>query len=296
MDTYEVQFDAFSNVFDILGIAGLVFLFALVSETLWDVITGTRKKLGETVANSAIAIVSALLERTTFGLVFVIGLILITPFAFEIQQSWWSWALALIAADFTYYWLHRLQHEVRIFWANHIVHHSSPEYNFTTALRIAWVDALIDWIFFIPMILAGFGLVQTVISYLVVLTYPSWIHKEKVGKLGLLDRIFNTPSVHRVHHGSNPQYIDKNYGGILILWDRLFGTYEPEVEKVIYGVTEPINSINPLVINFREYLFIFRDVRQAKSIGEACGYLFRGPGWEPEGEREAGAGVIPDKG
>ena len=282
MDPLDLEFAAYDNLFQIVEILGLAFLIALVSETVWDVVRGTRRALGETFANGAIAIVSAVLERTAYGLVFVVGLLLATPFAlFDIPQGWWTIPLAVLAADFTYYWMHRCEHEVRLFWANHSVHHSSPEFNFTTALRVSWMDALIEWLFFIPMILLGFSLVETIVGLVIVVAYQSWIHTEKVGKLGWLDGVFNTPSVHRVHHGSNAQYIDKNYGGILILWDRLFGTYAREEETVKYGITTPVGSHNPLIINFKEYAALLRDVKRAKSWKAALGYVFRAPGWKP---------------
>ncbi|MEP4805897.1 MAG: sterol desaturase family protein [Hyphomicrobiales bacterium] len=284
MDFIETEFGAYSDTFQVLEIIGLIFLVAIISETVWDTLTGDRKRFGETFANFAIAVGNALLERTAYGLVFVVGLILALPLAmFDMPATWWSWVLALLMADFTYYWMHRWEHEVRILWAHHSVHHSSPEYNLTTALRLAWVEALVEWLFFVPMILLGFSVVQTIIAILIVVSYQTWIHTEKIGKLGWLDKVFNTPSVHRVHHGSNAQYIDKNYGGILILWDRMFGTYEPEKERVVYGITKPIGSANPLVINFHEYGQIFKDVRSAGSFKNAMGYLLRRPGWKPKG-------------
>ncbi len=287
MDPVEAQFLEYSKLFNFVEILGLAFLFALVSETVWDVIAGRRKKLGETFANGAIAIVTTLLERTFYGIIFIVGLLLVTPLAvFEMPQGWWSVPLAVLAADFTSYWMHRCEHEVRLFWANHSVHHSSPEFNFTTALRISWMDALIEWVFFIPMILLGFSLVHTVVGLVIVVAYQSWVHTEKVGKLGWLDGVFNTPSVHRVHHGSNAQYIDKNYGGILIIWDRLFGTFESESEPVKYGITTPVGSHNPLVINFKEYAALWRDLRRADSWSIAFGHLFRPPGWLPKSTNE----------
>ncbi len=282
METLEAELANFSITLNILTISGLAFLLALTSETLWDVIRGHRKNLGETFVNASIGIVTALLERTFYSLIFVFGLWLATPFALlQIPNAWWVLPLAIFAADFTYYWMHRIEHETRILWANHSVHHSSPEYNFTTALRISWVDSLVEWVFFLPMILLGFSLAQTVTGLFVVLAYQSWVHTEKPGKLGWLDRVFNTPSVHRVHHGTNAQYIDKNYGGILIIWDRIFGTYEPEREKVVYGITTPVNTINPLKVVFIEYRNIWRDLKKARSGREALGYLFRRPGWRP---------------
>ncbi len=282
MENLDAELAQYSLSFDIMALFGLAFLLALVSETLWDVVRGQRKKLGETFLNGVIAVVAVLLERTIYGLVFVVGLWLATPFAIgAMPNSWWVLPLVILAADFTYYWMHRLEHEIRILWANHSVHHSSPEFNFTTALRISWVDSLIEWVFFLPLILLGFSLAQVIVGLSVVIAYQSWIHTEKVGKLGWLDKVLNTPSTHRVHHGCNPQYIDKNYGGILILWDRIFGTYETEDEPVIYGITDPVNSVNPFKVVFVEYRNIWRDMRKAKGLREVLGYVFKGPGWRP---------------
>lgn len=282
MENLTTQFEQHAFFLEVLNIIGLVFLVAVVSEATWDFLVGNRKELGETFANSAIGFGNFLLERTVYGLIFVIGLFIATPFAiFDIPFNLWSWGIAILAADFTYYWMHRTEHEVRLLWANHVTHHSSNEYNFSTALRICWLDAVIEWIFFIPMILLGFNLVQVVIALLIVVSYQSWIHTEKIGKLGWLDKVFNTPSVHRVHHGTNEKYIDKNYGGILIIWDRLFGTYQAEEDTVVYGITQPVDSLNPITINFAEYRHILRDIRKSKSAKEAFRYLFKPPGWKP---------------
>lgn len=282
MEYIEARFSEFATTFAVLEVVGLVFLLAIVSETVWDFWARRRKGAGETLANFGIGIVNLLLERTVYGLVFVLGLFMVEPFAlFSIPPAWWSWGLAILLADFTYYWMHRFEHEIRILWSYHSVHHSSPEFNLTTALRLAWVEGLIEWIFFIEMILLGFSAVQTIAALSVVVVYQTWIHTEKVGKLGWADRIFNTPSVHRVHHGCNGHYIDKNYGGILIIWDRLFGTYQAEDEKVVYGITKPLGTSNPIVINFAEFGQIVRDVWNAGSMRDAFTYIFGRPGWTP---------------
>lgn len=279
----EAEFAAHGLLLEIIEVTGLAFLLALVSETVWDVVRGNRASLRETFANAAIAIVSAVLERTAYGLVFIVGLLIAEPFAlFDVPTGWWTIPLAILVADFTYYWMHRCEHTVRLFWANHAVHHSSPEFNFSTALRISWIDALVSWLFFVPMVLIGFSAVETIVGMIVGLAYQSWIHTEKIGKLGWLDGIFNTPSVHRVHHGTNPQYIDRNFGGILIVWDRLFGTYQRENEKVDYGILPPVGSSNPLVINFAEYAAILRDLRRAPDVRTALRHIFGAPGWKPE--------------
>ena len=282
MDYIERQFEAFAGTFDVLELIGLLFLVIIVAETAWDLFTKKRTGFGETVANFIIATGNHFLDRTVYGLVFILGLFITQTYALAaITPTWWSWILAVLTADLTYYWMHRFEHETRVLWAYHSVHHSSPEFNLTTSLRLAWIEGLVEWIFFVPMILVGFSAVQTIIALAIVVSYQTWIHTEKIGKLGWADRVFNTPSVHRVHHGSNKQYHDKNYGGILILWDRLFGTYKTEEEKVVYGITTPIGTWNPLIVNVHEFWQIAKDVWHAKSIRDAFGYVFRQPGWAP---------------
>lgn len=281
----EAEFADHALLLGVVEVTGLAFLVALASETVWDVWRGKRASLKETFANAAIAIVSAVLERTAYGLVFIVGLLIAEPFQLvDIPAAWWTIPLAVLAADFTYYWMHRCEHTVRLFWANHSVHHSSPEFNFSTALRLSWIDALVSWLFYVPMVLIGFSAVETIIGMIVGLAYQSWIHTEKVGRLGWLDRVFNTPSAHRVHHGTNTEYIDRNFGGILIVWDRLFGTYQAEGEKVRYGILPPVGSHNPLVINFSEYAAMLRDLGRAENVRTALRHVFGAPGWRPQGK------------
>jgi sterol desaturase/sphingolipid hydroxylase (fatty acid hydroxylase superfamily) len=171
----------------------------------------------------------------------------------DIKQSPLNLLFCLLAMDCAYYWRHRMEHYFGFLWTQHAVHHSSPEFNFTTSLRLPWVGSYINWAPFSAVALIGFDPLMMVLSYKLILAYQYLIHTELVPKLGPLEKILNTPSNHRVHHGKNPQYIDKNFGGILIIWDILFGTYEPEGEKVVYGTTIPINSSNPFVINFKPW-------------------------------------------
>lgn len=270
IETVETRFLALFDLFQLVEIAGLVLLMLAVTETLWDLVTGSRSSLRETGANTVIAIVNALLERTVFGLVFVVGLAVTEAFAStRLPMTWWSWVAAVLLADFLYYWMHRAEHRIRILWAYHSVHHSSPEFNLTTALRLAWIEGVFEWVFFAPMVLLGFDLVQTVGAIVIVVAYQGWIHTEKIGRLGPLEKILNTPSAHRVHHACNRQYLDKNYGGILIIWDRMFGTYEPEDEQPIYGITVPVGSSNPFWINIVEYVRIFRELGRVRSLKKA---------------------------
>ncbi|WP_420547011.1 sterol desaturase family protein [Curvivirga sp.] len=262
---------------DIFSLFVIILMFAEIG---WDVFKKTGRGWKETAANFAIALGNIAIDRITYGLVFIIGLVLIAPYAFfEIPVNIWSWITAIIVADFTYYWMHRFEHEIRVLWTYHSVHHSSHEFNLSTGLRLAWWESFVEWMFFIPMVLVGFDLIQVLVGVVFVVTYQGWIHTEKIGKLGWLEGILNTPSVHRVHHGTNRDYIDKNYGGILIIWDRLFGTYQVEKEKVKYGVLPQIGTSNPIKINFYELGKLFKDVWRAKTWRERLRILINPPGW-----------------
>lgn len=283
LDNIESRLSLADPVFTGVEMVGLVFLLLLVSETAWDLFSGYRKSLRETGANILISIVNSVLERLAFGAIFVVGIFAAEYLAVAtIPLSWWSWPLAVLLADLTYYWMHRCEHRVRLLWTYHSVHHSSPEFNFSTALRLAWIEALFTWIFFVPMVVLGFDPAQVIAAFAIVIAYQSWIHTEKLGKLGFLDGVLNTPSNHRVHHGRNPIYLDKNYGGILIVWDRLFGTYEPETEQVLYGITEPVRSSNPFIINFRETTLLLKDVLRPGPLKSRLATIFMPPGWRKE--------------
>lgn len=193
-----------------------------------------------------------------------------------------TWIALFVADDFLYYWYHRTHHTIRVFWASHVVHHSSEHYNLSTALRQTWTPftALPFWL---PLAFLGFSPWMILLQQSISLLYQFFIHTERVGKLWRpIEFVMNTPSHHRVHHGSNSRYLDTNYGGILIIWDRLFGSFEPEGERVVYGLTTNIKTFNPLRVATHEYAGIWRDVRAARSWKQRWGHLFRGPGWAPE--------------
>jgi sterol desaturase/sphingolipid hydroxylase (fatty acid hydroxylase superfamily) len=193
-----------------------------------------------------------------------------------------SFLAAMVTWDFLYYWNHRWQHEKRIFWANHVTHHSSEHYNLSTALRQPWSGFLLSWVYF-PMPLLGFTPAQIAKAGQLNLLYQYWIHTEVIDHLSpSAETVLNTPSHHRVHHGANPQYLDKNYGGILITWDKLFGTFEPEVRRVKYGLTKNIKTFNPLKIGYGEFAAIARDVRCATGWRNKLGHLWNRPGWQPD--------------
>lgn len=282
MNEIDARISQYNDFFTAVAIIGIIFYVLTIIETIFDVSTKRRLGWKETMANVAIEIGNRILDNTVISAVFVIGFLFTEQFAVsEIPVTWWSWLLAIIAVDFTYYWMHRIEHERRILWAVHSVHHSSQEYNLTTALRLSWLESLYEWLFFVPLLLIGFDAIQVLASLFAVVLYQTWIHTEKVGKLGWLDGILNTPSVHRVHHATNADYIDKNYGGILIIWDRLFGTYQAENEKPIYGLTTQLESSNPLTINFGEFRTIYKDVIHAKSASHKVSYAFGRTGWQP---------------
>jgi sterol desaturase/sphingolipid hydroxylase (fatty acid hydroxylase superfamily) len=202
-------------------------------------------------------------------------------------HKWWTWVALFFLDDLAYYAYHRAGHRIRLFWASHVVHHSSQHYNLSTALRQTWtpMSALPFWL---PLLALGFQPWMVLLAQAWNLCYQFWIHTERIGKLPRpIELIFNTPSHHRAHHGSQDQYLDKNYGGILIVWDRLLGTFEPEGERVRYGLTSNIETFNPVKVAFHEYAAIWRDLKATTSWRARLGYLFRGPGWRPAAARQA---------
>ena len=192
-----------------------------------------------------------------------------------------GWGVAMLGWDFAYYWHHRVEHECRFLWASHVNHHSSQHFNLSTALRQPWTPWT-SLLFFPPLALLGVAPWMVMVAGGINLIYQYWVHTELIGKLpGWFESVFNTPAHHRVHHGSNPEYLDKNYAGILIVWDRLFRTFEPERARVVYGLTKNITSYNPFVIAFHEYLAIAREVLAARRWRDRLGLMWHGPGWRP---------------
>ena len=209
-----------------------------------------------------------------------------------VPNVWWAVLICFIVDDLRYYWWHRISHERRWFWASHIVHHSSQHYNLTTALRQTWTGTIIGAVLFkAPLSMLGFHPLMLIFVSGLNLIYQFWIHTEQIDRLGPFEWVFNTPSHHRVHHATNPKYLDANYAGTLIIWDRLFGTFVPEdrSEQPRYGIVKNLGSFNPFVIAFHEWMGIARDVKGAKSLREVLGYMFGPPGWSPDGSRMTSA-------
>ncbi len=235
----------------------------------------------DTFASLAMGVGSILFVTLINAAIFLIATALFPHRIVDVGDGALGWAVAMIGWDFAYYWHHRLEHEIRLFWACHVNHHSSRYYNLSTALRQPWTPFL-GIVLYPPLALVGVRPAMIMIAGGLNLIYQFWVHTEAVQKLPrVVELVLNTPSHHRVHHGKNPQYLDKNYGGILIVWDRLFGSFEEERERVIYGLTHDIETYNPLRIAFHEYAAIARDVGRSRSVGEALGRIFRGPGWSP---------------
>lgn len=236
--------------------------------------TATSLSLG--VANVVVAAGTKFAAVAAFGLAWQHRL-------FDLGSSAGAWLLLLLAEDLAYYVFHRVHHEVRLFWAAHVNHHSSQHYNLSTALRQSWTTPFTGPVFWVPLALLGFQPWMILTQQALSLIYQFWLHTELIGRLGPLEWILNTPSHHRVHHGRNVEYLDRNYGGILIIWDRLFGTFEPERTPVDYGLTKNLTRFGPLHVGFHEWGAMLRDVWRAHGWREALGYVLRPPGWSPDG-------------
>ena len=208
-----------------------------------------------------------------------------------------SWSVVFVLVDFAYYWSHRMSHEVHVLWAGHVVHHSSEEYNLAVALRQSSLHGLMTWVFYIPLALIGVPWQMFVTCNAINLVYQFWIHTRAVGRLGwATEAVMNTPSHHRVHHGVNPKYQDRNYAGVFITWDKLFGTFVREEEEPVYGITHPLGSWNPLWANVHVFVEIWQLVRRARGWRNKLKVVFGPPSWRPEGVGRAGAGAGPEGG
>ncbi len=211
----------------------------------------------------------------------------ISPFKDVIQRQWWAWVLLFFLDDFSYYWFHRMNHEVRLFWAGHVPHHSSLKMNLGTALRQGVGERLHKFFFWLWLPLLGFDALMVFTMMAISLFYQFWVHTELVNKLPKpIEFIFNTPSHHRVHHASNIRYLDCNHAGVLIIWDKMFGTFseEKDYEKPNYGLTVNVNSYHPVTVATHEYTSIINDVKRAKKLSDKLKYIFFAPGWSHDGE------------
>ena len=266
-----------------------LFLTAILLEAYWS----SRQQRGwynarDSLASLSMLVISALVELAPrlLAVALMFQLHDISPLRDVVGRQWWAWLALFLLEDFTFYWFHRMNHQVRLFWAGHVNHHSSQYLNFGTALRQGVGERLHKFLFWLWLPLLGFDPLMIITMIGISLFYQFWIHTQGVGKLpAAIEMIFNTPSHHRVHHASNVRYLDCNHGGILIIWDRLFGTFSEELDAdpVVYGLTTNIGSNNPWVVLTHEYRSIGRDVRRADNWKDRLRYLFWAPGWSHDG-------------
>lgn len=280
---------------DLINLAIPAFILLLVVEVVLDaVMRRDLYELRDAAASLTMGTGNVILGLATKAMVFGIFTVMHRFALFNIGYQWWAWVLIVFADDFTYYVFHRTSHECRLFWASHVIHHSSQRYNLGTALRQTWTGSFMSFVFWLWLPLIGFQPAMVMTMQAISLLYQFWIHTEIVRSLGPLEAVMNTPSHHRVHHAANARYLDRNHAGIFIIWDRLFGTFEPEDmnERPVYGLTKNINTYNPLRIAFHEWIDIWHDVRQAPTLHARLASLFGRPGRKYEDREIARDRVI----
>ncbi|MDO9375104.1 MAG: sterol desaturase family protein [Ferruginibacter sp.] len=246
-------------------------------------------EIKDTFGSLGLGIGNVLTSLVTKALIFALFSFLYTYRSFDLDFSnWWYWVLLFFADDFSYYWFHRTSHHINYFWASHVVHHSSQRYNLAAALRQTWTgNATGAFLFWAWMPLAGFHPIWILFMQQISLIYQFWIHTETIHKLPTpLEYILNTPSHHRVHHGVNLKYLDRNHGGVLIIWDRIFRTFQPEQEHPTYGLTTNIESNNPVTIAFLTWRDLFRKARSSGSLLTGLKYFLMSPGWSHDGSTQ----------
>lgn len=262
-------------------------ILLIVVETFFEKAEYSDKK--DTLVSLSQAIITSFVELIPKVLAFASFMVLheISPFQDVIQRQWWAWIILFFLDDFSYYWFHRMNHEVRLFWAGHVAHHSSKQFNLGTALRQGAGERIHKYLFWLWIPLLGFDALMIFLMMSVNLLYQFFVHTEVVYKFPkAIEYIFNTPSHHRVHHASNIRYLDCNHAGALIIWDRIFKTFSEElsVEPPKYGLTKNINTYNPAIVATHEYGAIWADVKRATKWSDKLSYIFKAPGWSHDGE------------
>lgn len=266
-----------------------IFILVVIAEMYYDKYKSLELyKTKDTLASLSMLVITAIVEFIPKVLAFAVFYYIHewSPLQHIVQRQWWAWIILFFLDDLAYYWFHRMNHEVRLFWAGHVSHHSSRFMNFGTALRQGAGERIHKYVFWIWIPLLGFDPLMIFTMQSLNLIYQFWVHTELVGKLHpIIEFVFNTPSHHRVHHASNYRYLDRNHAGVLIIWDRLFGTFseERENEKPDYGLTVNINTFHPVEIATHEYKAIWRDVARARKWTDKWSYIFKAPGWSHDG-------------
>ena len=282
---------AFVENFDPIWIAIPLFTIAVFAEMIFARVTGRARFESRDSAASLMMGLGNTISGIVFGSVLAVWSLFVYEHRFfDIGFAWWAWIVAFVLDDFVYYWSHRFAHTVRWFWADHIVHHSSQHYNLTTALRQPWLSPFTLKFLWLGSALILLGFHPAMIAFVgsLNLIYQFWIHTEAIKRMPpWFEAVMNTPSHHRVHHATNPLYLDRNYAGVFIVWDRMFGTFQPELEteKCRYGIVKNLGTYNPVKICLHEWWGIFTDMRHARSVREAAMYLLAPPGWSPDGSR-----------
>jgi sterol desaturase/sphingolipid hydroxylase (fatty acid hydroxylase superfamily) len=268
-------------------IFGVFAVAALVEAAILTRLRNERYDWRETAASIGVAVGQRIVNTALGGLVFAVLLGIWEYRIWTIAlDAWYDYALLFLAVEFAYYWHHRFSHEMRWFWATHSVHHSPQKMYLSGAVRLGWTGQVSGaFLFYAPLVWIGFHPAAVFATLLINLIYQFWLHTELVGRLPGFDWLFNSPSNHRVHHAVNAEYLDRNYGGVIMLFDHLFGTYQRELKASPprYGLVKQIESHNPFRIAFNEWLNIAKDLRQAKSTREVLGHLFAPPGWTADG-------------
>jgi len=285
---------------ELLEIAVPFFIALLLGEILLDKFVKKKfYRLNDTLNNLSLGIMQQVFGVFIQAFLFVCYIALLETISIQvlfeapaIESTWYWWIVCFFFVDMLYYWFHRFCHQMSFLWASHVVHHQSEEYNLAVALRQGTTQVFFTFFFFLPVVFLGFPTEMFIACYVIGIIYQFWIHTRFVGKLGPIEWIFNTPSHHRVHHGRNPKYLDKNHAGVFIIWDRMFGTFQVEEEEPTYGITKEVKSWNPLWQNIHEYRDFFRNVIKTRKFKDKIKLFYKDPGWFPDDLKEANAEVF----
>lgn len=266
-----------------IALAIPLFFLLIGMELAWSAWTGRKVyRFNDFVANISCGIGSQVVDAFTKAGIFAVYLAVYDNWRlFTLENSVLTWVATFLLVDLLYYWFHRLSHEINFLWAAHIVHHQSEEYNLSVALRQSWWQGLFSFWFYIPIALLGVHPLTIVTVGAFVTLYQFWIHTKAVDKLGPVEWLFNTPSHHRVHHGSDPKYIDRNHAGTLIIWDKIFGTFQIEEEEPVYGITMPLGTWDPVKANFHYYQDLFAMAKRSTRWSDKLRVFIKPPGWQP---------------
>ena len=271
-----------------------IFVISIAAEYLYGLKVGKNTyTFNDTVVNLTLGLLSRTVQFVTkffhIGIYTLVYQWLWQQYENPFWSSWVGFIVGILIFDFFDYWLHRAEHESAVLWAAHVVHHQSPQYNLSVALRQVTTEPFLGFLFYLPMALLGIPPMQLAMTVILVLLYQFFLHTDHIDRLGWLEYVFNTPSNHRVHHAINDIYIDKNYGAVTMIWDRLFGTYQAETQTCRYGTVKPFLSNNPVWANVIEYVVIWKKIKVSKGWLNKFQAIVRGPGWTPQNYQDSSA-------